>query len=81
MTNPNVYNGTDSLKEEHVYDEIKHKEGYKDPGKTSDFQETTFVTLLYMHLTYMVYIPICNAHICHKIVKIYSKILFPEGKQ
>ncbi|XP_017136793.1 protein draper isoform X6 [Drosophila miranda] len=42
LTNPNVYN--DSLKEEHVYDEIKHKEGYKDP------------------------------------VKIYSKILFPEGE-
>lgn len=35
MTNPNVYNGIDSLKEEHVYDEIKQKEGYKDPGKSS----------------------------------------------
>jgi len=33
-TNPIVYN--DSLKEEHVYDEIKHKEGYKDPGKSLD---------------------------------------------
>lgn len=31
LTNPIVYN--ESLKEEHVYDEIKHKEGYKDPGK------------------------------------------------
>lgn len=29
LTNPNVYND----KEEHVYDEIKHKEGYKDPGE------------------------------------------------
>ncbi|XP_030242366.1 protein draper isoform X4 [Drosophila navojoa] len=31
LTNPNVYN--DMLKEEHVYDEIKHKEGYKDPDE------------------------------------------------
>ncbi|XP_023161071.2 protein draper isoform X4 [Drosophila hydei] len=29
LTNPNVYND----KEEHVYDEIKHKEGYKDPDE------------------------------------------------
>jgi len=34
-TNPIVYN--ESLKEEHVYDEIKHKEGYKDPGMSLDF--------------------------------------------
>lgn len=34
LTNPNVYNSIeDPLKEEHVYDEIKQKEGYKDPGK------------------------------------------------
>ncbi|KRF97614.1 uncharacterized protein Dwil_GK17064, isoform B [Drosophila willistoni] len=34
MTNPNVYNAIgDTLKEEHVYDEIKHKEGYKDPDE------------------------------------------------
>lgn len=32
-TNPNVYNSLEGLKEEHVYDEIKQKEGYKDPGK------------------------------------------------
>ena len=32
-TNPNLYNSLEGLKEEHVYDEIKHKEGYKDPGK------------------------------------------------
>lgn len=33
LTNPNVYNSIeDALKEEHVYDEIKHKEGCKDPG-------------------------------------------------
>lgn len=56
LTNPNVYNGIDSLKEEHVYDEIKHKEGYKDPGKTSDFHEIgqkQTITLLYMHITYI----------------------------
>lgn len=28
-TNPNLY----SIIDEHVYDEIKHKEGYRDPGK------------------------------------------------
>lgn len=34
LTNPNVYNSIEGLKEEHVYDEIKQKEGYsKDPGK------------------------------------------------
>ncbi|XP_034484147.1 protein draper isoform X3 [Drosophila innubila] len=34
LTNPNVYNAIgDSLKEEHVYDEIKQKEGYKDPDE------------------------------------------------
>lgn len=36
LTNPTVtvYNSIeDPLKEEHVYDEIKQKEGYKDPGK------------------------------------------------
>ncbi|XP_055376956.1 protein draper isoform X6 [Condylostylus longicornis] len=38
MTNPNVYHCID--KEEHVYDEIKHKEGYKDPVK--DFQKNIF---------------------------------------
>ncbi|XP_030380181.1 protein draper isoform X3 [Scaptodrosophila lebanonensis] len=34
LTNPNVYNSIeDPLKEEHVYDEIKQKEGYKDPDE------------------------------------------------
>lgn len=34
LTNPNVYNSIeDPLKEEHVYDEIKHKEGFKDPDE------------------------------------------------
>lgn len=33
LTNPTVYNSLEGLKEEHVYDEIKQKEGYKDPGK------------------------------------------------
>ncbi|XP_032598832.1 protein draper isoform X4 [Drosophila grimshawi] len=34
LTNPNVYNAIgDPLKEEHVYDEIKQKEGYKDPDE------------------------------------------------
>lgn len=33
QTNPNVYHSIDENNEEHVYDEIKHKEGYKDPGK------------------------------------------------
>lgn len=30
LTNPNLY----SIIDEHVYDEIKHKEGYRDPGKS-----------------------------------------------
>lgn len=33
LTNPNVYHSIDENNEEHVYDEIKHKEGNKDPGK------------------------------------------------
>lgn len=32
MTNPNVYHSIDENNIEHVYDEIKHKEGYMDPG-------------------------------------------------
>lgn len=34
LTNPNVYHSIDENNEEHVYDEIKQKEGYKDPGGT-----------------------------------------------
>lgn len=33
LTNPNVYHSIDENNEEHVYDEIKHKEGIKDPGE------------------------------------------------
>lgn len=34
LTNPNVYNSyEDPLKMEHVYDEIKQKEGYNNPGE------------------------------------------------
>lgn len=33
MTNPNVYHSIDENNVEHVYDEIKHKEGQLDPGK------------------------------------------------
>lgn len=32
QTNPNVYHSIGDNNEEHVYDEIKQKEGYKDPG-------------------------------------------------
>lgn len=32
MTNPNVYQFIDENNGEHVYDEIKQMEGYKDPG-------------------------------------------------
>lgn len=32
QTNPNVYHSIGENNEEHVYDEIKQKEGYKDPG-------------------------------------------------
>lgn len=32
LTNPRMYNTLDGLKEEHVYDEIKHKDCSKDPG-------------------------------------------------
>lgn len=31
MTNPNVYHSIDENFEDHVYDEIKHKDGY--PGE------------------------------------------------
>ncbi|XP_017059613.1 protein draper isoform X5 [Drosophila ficusphila] len=48
LTNPNVYN--DSLKEEHVYDEIKHKEGYKDPVKI--YSKILFPEDEYDHLDY-----------------------------
>lgn len=33
MTNPNVYQFIDENNGEHVYDEIKQMEGYKDPGE------------------------------------------------
>lgn len=33
MTNPNVYHSIDENNVEHVYDEIKHKEGQRDPGQ------------------------------------------------
>lgn len=33
LTNPNVYHSIDENSEEHVYDEIKQKEGYMDKGK------------------------------------------------
>lgn len=32
-TNPNEYHSIDESNIEHLYDEITHKEGYKDPGK------------------------------------------------
>lgn len=32
-TNPNMYHSIDENNDEHVYDEIKQKEGTKDPGK------------------------------------------------
>ncbi|KRG07686.1 protein draper isoform X5 [Drosophila mojavensis] len=48
LTNPNVYN--DILKEEHVYDEIKQKEGYKDPVKI--YNKVLFPQDEYDHLDY-----------------------------
>ncbi|XP_039230548.1 protein draper isoform X10 [Drosophila yakuba] len=48
QTNPIVYN--ESLKEEHVYDEIKHKEGYKDPVKI--YSKILFPEDEYDHLDY-----------------------------
>lgn len=33
MTNPNFYQTIDGAPNDHVYDEIKQKEGYKEPGK------------------------------------------------
>ncbi|XP_017843543.1 protein draper isoform X4 [Drosophila busckii] len=51
MTNPNVYNAIgDPLKEEHVYDEIKQKEGYKDPVKI--YSKILFPEDEYDHLDY-----------------------------
>ncbi|XP_060660311.1 protein draper isoform X5 [Drosophila nasuta] len=51
LTNPNVYNAIgDSLKEEHVYDEIKQKEGYKDPVKI--YSKILFLGDEYDHLDY-----------------------------
>ena len=39
LTNPNIYDKIDEAsKEEHVYDEIKQKEGYKDPGNSKLFK-------------------------------------------
>ncbi|XP_034111284.1 protein draper isoform X4 [Drosophila albomicans] len=51
LTNPNVYKAIgDSLKEEHVYDEIKQKEGYKDPVKI--YSKILFLGDEYDHLDY-----------------------------
>lgn len=41
LTNPNVYHSIDEAsKEEHVYDEIKQKEGFSSPGMSILFQIT-----------------------------------------
>ncbi|XP_073841078.1 multiple EGF like domains draper isoform X3 [Musca autumnalis] len=50
LTNPTVYNSLEGLKEEHVYDEIKQKEGYKDPVK--NYNKTLFPDDEYDHLDY-----------------------------
>ncbi|XP_037889944.1 protein draper isoform X4 [Glossina fuscipes] len=50
LTNPNVYNSLEGLKEEHVYDEIKHKEGLKDPVK--NYKKILFPDDEYDHLDY-----------------------------
>ncbi|XP_037810487.1 protein draper isoform X5 [Lucilia sericata] len=50
LTNPNVYNSIEGLKEEHVYDEIKQKEGYKDPVKI--YKKKLFPEDEYDHLDY-----------------------------
>lgn len=47
LTNPNIdYAYEDPLKVEHVYDEIKQKEGYNNPGKY--FSVRFFIT--YLHI-------------------------------
>lgn len=33
MTNPNLYHSIDEVTKDHVYDEIKHKEGYNNLGE------------------------------------------------
>lgn len=60
LTNPIVYNGIgESLKEEHVYDEIKQKEGYKDPGRCFrlPFRASNSINMLYFLFA-------MHAHIC-----------------
>lgn len=72
LTNPNVYNSLEGLKEEHVYDEIKHKEGYKDPGKFKEVMPLTnwFLSLFSFSMKFQYGIQ----------VKEYYKKLFPDGK-
>lgn len=41
LTNPNVYHIISENNEEHVYDEIKQKDGSRDPGKNF-YQFLTF---------------------------------------
>lgn len=45
LTNPNLYHNIDENAEEHVYDEIKLKEGCKDPGKYSFIAELSMTSL------------------------------------
>ncbi|XP_012161436.1 protein draper isoform X5 [Ceratitis capitata] len=64
LTNPNVYNSyEDPLKMEHVYDEIKQKEGYNNPvkvyckqlfpeGKTKNSSQKYMIWYEYDHLDY-----------------------------
>lgn len=81
LTNPNVYNSLEGLKEEHVYDEIKHKEGLKDPGKYTNYSyfhvlnlsntllDCLFALFIHFHCALKKY-----------TVKNYKKILFHDGK-
>lgn len=56
LTNPNVYHSIDENNEEHVYDEIKHKEGYKDPGIVSfhknDDKKCSFFLNIILYINY-----------------------------
>lgn len=50
LTNPNLYHSIDDNSEEHVYDEIKQKEGYKEPGKDSLVHALTIHTYVHTQL-------------------------------
>lgn len=52
LTNPRMYNTLEGLKEEHVYDEIKHKDCAKDPGIFFIYIDLNVISTCFITMTF-----------------------------